>query len=79
MLGPIGPAEAPQEVLEVAESMRVSAPSAAEEELSHEGVNPNAYSRRRTTRSGFWTKKAAVIVIIILLLLALITGFFVML
>lgn len=79
MIGPTSPAESPEEALEVAESMRMSAPSEAEEELSREGVNPHAYPRRRTGRSGFWTKKAVVIVIIILLLLSLVTGFFVML
>ncbi len=79
VIGPTRPVESPEEVLEVAKAMRMSAPSEAEQELAHEGVSSHAYPRRRTARSGFWTKKAVVIVIILLLLLSLVTGFFVML
>ena len=76
---PLGPAEAPEEMLEVAESMRVTRPSEADEDLAREGMSPDAIPRHGTGRGGSWTRKLLVAVIILLLVLSLITGFVVML
>ena len=73
---PISPVEAPEEVLDIAESMRLKEPSRAEQELEREGISPADIARERKTRGGARMKQLLAAAIVILLLLALVFGFF---